>query len=60
MFEIFRDQNNELLTDEIHNIKSKRKKKITNLKNRDKKSSQNLKRKQRNLGYWIFKQKFLN
>lgn len=42
MFEIFKDQNNELLTEEITNKKPKRK--ITRLKNIAKKPSQNSKR----------------
>ena len=44
MIKVFKDQNNELLTEETHNIKLRRKKKITKLKNKEKKPSQSLKR----------------
>ena len=44
MFEIFKDQNDELLTERIPIIKQKRKNRIVKIQNREKKMSQNLKK----------------
>ena len=43
MFEIFKDQNDELLTERIPIIKQKRKNRLKKIQNREKKMSQNLK-----------------